>query len=109
MGLSRLAAWTAFGLVVTAAVFVGSDAQGQVPGPGSQAPTIKSEVRIVLVDVVVTSGDGRPVRGLRKEDFQVTEDGRPKRFRFLRNIRVEPFQPLRCLRRRQTFTRTIPR
>ena len=35
----------------------------------------------MLVDVVVTSGD-EPVGGLRKEDFQVTEDGRPQTISF---------------------------
>ena len=47
-----------------------------------QIPTIKSEARIVLVDVVVTEAKGQPVGGLRKEDFQVSEDGRPQTISF---------------------------
>jgi VWFA-related protein len=82
MALWRLAARTGFKVVATAAVVVGFEAQGQVSEPGSQGATIKSEVRIVLVDVVVTSGNGRPVGGLRKEDFQVAEDGRPQTISF---------------------------
>jgi VWFA-related protein len=82
MALWRLTARTSFGLAVTVAVVVGFKAQGQVSGPSSQGATIKSEVRIVLVDVVVTSGNGRPVGGLRKEDFQVVEDGRPQTISF---------------------------
>ncbi len=39
------------------------------------APAIKVESRIVLVDVVVTDPQGQAVPGLRKENFQVTEDG----------------------------------
>jgi hypothetical protein len=82
MVLWRLASRTGCGFVVTAAVVAGFDAQGQVSGPGSQGATKKSEVRIVLVDVIVTSGSGRLVGGLRKKDFQVAEDGRPQTISF---------------------------
>jgi VWFA-related protein len=34
------------------------------------------------VDVVVTQGKGEPVVGLRKDDFQVSEDGRPQTISF---------------------------
>src|SRR6266851_5729689 len=57
----RLAAGMGLGLLV--AVVAGLEAQGQVPAPGGQAAAIKSEVRIVLVDVVVTDGNRRPVTG----------------------------------------------
>ena len=40
-------------------------------------PTFKSSATLVEVDVVVSDGSGRPVRGLRKEDFTVAEDGTP--------------------------------
>src|SRR5438874_1729359 len=53
-----------------------------IPNSASQAATIKSEVRIVLVDVVVTQGNGKPVGGLHKEDLKVTEDGRPQTISF---------------------------
>ena len=39
-------------------------------------PTFKSGVNLVEVDVVVTDKAGQPVRGLRVEDFEVTEDGK---------------------------------
>ena len=48
----------------------------------SDQPTIKSEVRVVLVDVVVTEAKGESVPGLRKEDFEVTEDGQPQMISF---------------------------
>jgi len=38
--------------------------------------TFKSSSRIVVVDVVVTDPKGKPVKGLRAEDFRVAEDGR---------------------------------
>lgn len=56
--------------------------QSQTPNPASQEATIKSEVRIVLVDVVVTQGKGEPVLGLHREDLQVSEDGRPQTISF---------------------------
>lgn len=39
---------------------------------------IKTNVRRVLVDVVVTDSKGDPVTGLKKEDFEVQEDGKPE-------------------------------
>ena len=39
-------------------------------------PAFKSGVNLVEVDVVVTDKAGQPVRGLRQEDFEVTEDGK---------------------------------
>lgn len=40
-----------------------------------QAPTIKVESRVVVVDVVVTDKQGQAVPGLRKDNFQISEDG----------------------------------
>ena len=39
----------------------------------------KANARTVIVDVVVTGQDGKPVPGLRKEDFELAEDGQPQR------------------------------
>lgn len=47
--------------------------EGQTP-----AATFKAETRAVDVDVVVLDNHGEPVKGLRKEDFVVTEDGAPQ-------------------------------
>ncbi|HTW31260.1 MAG TPA: VWA domain-containing protein, partial [Candidatus Sulfotelmatobacter sp.] len=43
-----------------------------------QTPTFKANVRVVLVDVVVTKGNDEPVTALKKEQFQVFEDGKPQ-------------------------------
>jgi VWFA-related protein len=48
------------------------------PRSGTPVTTIKSKVRLVLVDVVATNGKGEAVPGLRKEDFEVLEDGKPQ-------------------------------
>src|SRR6059036_1239699 len=51
---------------------------GQTPAPAPQAtqPTFKVRVDYVEVDVVVTDRQGQLVRDLKKEDFQVLEDGK---------------------------------
>ena len=55
---------------------------GQAPAPpaqqppAQQPPTFKVRVDYVEVDAVVTDRQGRLVRDLKKEDFQVLEDGK---------------------------------
>jgi VWFA-related protein len=61
---------------------VSSIQASQTPNSASPASTIKSQVRLVLVDVVVTQGKGEPVVGLHREDFRVSEDGRPQTISF---------------------------
>jgi VWFA-related protein len=52
---------------------------GQAPQPAApQTPTFKVEVEYVDVDVLVTDQQGRFVRDLTRDDFQVFEDGRPQ-------------------------------
>ncbi len=48
----------------------------------SPAATLKINVRTVLVDVVVTDQSNKAIPGLRKEDFQVLEDGKPQEITF---------------------------
>ena len=54
---------------------------GQAPAQDSSAldtPTFKVRVDYVEVDVVVTDRNGNLVRDLKKDDFQVFEDGKPQ-------------------------------
>src|SRR6266536_6268451 len=45
----------------------------------SSAPLLESvDVKIINVDVTVTDGSGKPVNDLTKDDFEITEDGRPQ-------------------------------
>jgi VWFA-related protein len=80
----------ALGLAAIAAAVLG----GQTPSPPPpQAPaaspppqanqpqppiTFKVEINYVEIDAIVTDAQGKFVRDLRKEDFQVTEDGKPQ-------------------------------
>ena len=51
---------------------------GQAPAPEQQQPTFKVQVDYVEVDALVTDRNGNLVRDLKKEDFQVFEDGKPQ-------------------------------
>ncbi len=54
-------------------------APATLPGAAAaQTPTFPAQVDQVIVDVVVTDKKGNPVRGLRKEDMTVAEDGAPQ-------------------------------
>ncbi len=46
--------------------------------PESNNFLFKSVVNRVVLDVVVTDSQGKPARGLTRQDFSVTEDGRPQ-------------------------------
>jgi hypothetical protein len=46
--------------------------------PSSDSVTFKSETRAIQINVSVKDAQGRPVHGLRKEDFAVTDNGKPR-------------------------------
>jgi VWFA-related protein len=46
--------------------------------PATDATTLTMNARTVIVDVVVTGKDGKPIKGLHQEDFNVWEDGHPQ-------------------------------
>lgn len=48
------------------------------PVPRGKA-TIRSTVSLVEIDVQVTNRDGKPVKGLRQDQFSVTEDGKSQK------------------------------
>lgn len=57
----------------------------------SGTPLFKSNVRRVIVDVVVSDSLGRPVPGLTLHDFSVSEDGRAQA---IRSFDVHDFDPI---------------
>jgi VWFA-related protein len=61
--------------VVTALLLATSSLHSQEP---NQVPVFPSRVQLVTVDAVVLDKAGRPVHGLTREDFALTEDGRPQ-------------------------------
>lgn len=50
----------------------------QSPTNSSQSPTLRTNTRLVVVDVVATDNKGQPVPDLKAEDFAVFEDGKPQ-------------------------------
>ena len=48
------------------------------PVPSGKA-TIRSTVSLVEIDVQITNRDSKPVKGLKQEQFTVTEDGKPQK------------------------------
>jgi VWFA-related protein len=46
--------------------------------PDSPNPDFQSNVKVVLVDVAVADRNDQPIAGLKKEDFQILEKGRPQ-------------------------------
>jgi VWFA-related protein len=64
------------GLLLLASAAGPLSAQTPTPNTGNAVAPIKTQVRLVLVDVVVTNGKREAVTGLHKEDFDVLEDGR---------------------------------
>ncbi len=48
-------------------------------GNSHTPPAFQSNVRVVLLDVVVSDGNGDPITGLTQDDFRVFEDGKPQK------------------------------
>jgi VWFA-related protein len=67
-------------VLLAGAVLTAGQGQTQSPPqePLLQGPTFKAEVEYVEVDAVVTDEKGQLVQGLTKDDFQVSEDGKPQ-------------------------------
>ncbi|MGH9788915.1 MAG: VWA domain-containing protein, partial [Candidatus Acidiferrales bacterium] len=69
----------AFVVVVLVPVLVFSQAvPAQEERTDLPAAVLRVTTRLVLVDVVVTDKDGRPVTGLTRDDFTLFEDGEPQ-------------------------------
>ena len=50
--------------------------------PQERQPLVKAQTNAVVVDVVVTNPSGKPALGLSKQDFDLTEDGKPQAIDF---------------------------
>lgn len=68
------------------ALVVGALPRGGASQQPPRTPVFASGVELVRLDVIVVDADGRPVRGLAKDDFTVEEDGRPQA--------IETFEPV---------------
>jgi VWFA-related protein len=72
-----------------------SSADGQavapphVDVPETSVPTLHVTSREIVVDVMVTDGNGNPVRGLKQSDFSIEENGKPQPIRSFREFGSE--------------------
>jgi VWFA-related protein len=82
----RVSSFTMAGLVLATIAVMG---QGATP----PEVTFKVEVNYVEVDARVMDGDGKFVRGLAREDFLVSEDGRPQKITAFGMVDM-PFVPV---------------
>ncbi len=62
----------------------------QAAVPSSEDGTIRVFVELVELDVIVTNRKGRHVTDLRKEDFQILQDGKPQKIQALSYVWVQP-------------------
>jgi hypothetical protein len=82
LALTVIPAFSIFSLPL----LLSADASGQ-----SQSDIVfKSSVRQVVVDVVVTGSDGKPVSGLKADDFTVAEDGKSQKILSFDNHNFDP-------------------
>lgn len=93
--MPRISYLTGVGLVVATA-FAAAQAPVEPPGASAQAPevTFRVEVNYVEEDVRVVDRDGNFVRGLKREDFQLTEDGKPQKVNTFGMVDI-PVMPIR--------------
>jgi VWFA-related protein len=70
-------------LIAVTTVIVAQDRRAQEPRPGM---TIRLDTDLVAVDVTATDKNGNYVRDLREDEFQLFEDGKPRKIDFFNMI-----------------------
>jgi VWFA-related protein len=55
-----------------------------------EKPAFPTATRLVTIDAVVLDRDGRPVRGLTRDDFQLAEDGEPQAITHFEAVSMPP-------------------
>ncbi len=73
-----LCRWCYSWLVLSTAFLGLLYSQTSAPDSVKPASTFQKNVRVVLLDVVVTDSKDEPVQGLQKDNFQAFEDGKPQ-------------------------------
>ena len=64
-------------------------APSSAPASDPQAPTFRGGVDSVIVDVIVTDGNGRPVTDLTPADFEIREEGDPQTVETFRLVQTD--------------------
>ena len=79
-------------LLAAGAAAVAPRQPSQTTPQDPQRPTFRTEANFVRVDVYPTSG-GKPLLDLRKEEFEVLEDGRPQAIETFEHVRISAGGP----------------
>jgi VWFA-related protein len=79
-------------LVLGSAAALAAQEAAKPAAPAETPPTFPAQVEQVIVDVVVTDKKGTSIRGLKREDMTVTEDGVPQQIVSFEAVQV-PDQP----------------
>ena len=81
--------------IVLSAACLATPLSSQTDQPTATAPeaTLRINSRAVLVDVLVTDRDGKPVKGLTQSDFTVNEQGKPQTISFFEEHTGVPGPP----------------
>src|SRR6187402_323354 len=87
----------AAGLVLATALVAAQAPPAQPTAPPTPEVTFKVEVNYVEQDVRVVDKDGNFVRGLKQEDFQVLEDGKPQKVQTFGMVDIPNTRPRRPL------------
>ena len=92
----RISVLTGAGLVVATAFAAAQAPVQPAEAVNAQAPevTFRVEVNYVEEDVRVVDRDGNFVRGLKRDDFQLTEDGKPQKINTFGMVDI-PVAPIR--------------
>jgi VWFA-related protein len=75
---------------IVASLLLAPTLQGQNPPPGSGQPMFRSSTALVEVDAIVHDREGRFATGLRAEDFEIFEDGKPQNIQQFYMVTHEP-------------------
>ena len=88
--------WSDCSLCLGLSCFITIPAQAQTASNVHQNPptTLTVSTKLVVVDIVVTDNAGNAVRGLRAEDFHLTEDGKAQAFASFEESNAAPKGPL---------------
>jgi VWFA-related protein len=77
---------------------------------GAQDATFIVDSKLVVVNVTVKDKSGRPITNLKKEDFQLLEDGVPQKISVfeLQQLSSDPLAPISFTPRPQTLEERVP-
>src|SRR5215831_2013450 len=82
MQKGSLRRWTCTSLSLSAILLCAAWLLAQSSAEQLPAPTIRVNTRLVLVDVAVIDRQGKPVTGLKAEDFTIEEKGKKQKVAF---------------------------